>query len=71
MDLKRTKSGLFRYLLGRFPWDRALERRGVQESQLILTESPPPSSGAVHADEQKVKQRWQEDGKRTPVKAHM
>ena len=30
--------GLFRYLLGRVPWDKALEGRGVQEDWLIFKE---------------------------------
>jgi len=33
--LKREEFGLFRSLLGRIPWDTALERSGVQESCLV------------------------------------
>ena len=32
LDFRRPDFGLFRDLLGRVPWDKALERRGAQES---------------------------------------
>ncbi|GAB0186660.1 hypothetical protein GRJ2_001131300 [Grus japonensis] len=32
LDFRRTDFGLFRDLLGRVPWDKALEERGAQES---------------------------------------
>ena len=35
LDFRRANSGLFKDLLGRIPWVRALEGRGVQESWLI------------------------------------
>ncbi|KFW11307.1 hypothetical protein N327_10870, partial [Fulmarus glacialis] len=36
LDLRRADFGLFRDLLGRGPWDKALEGRGSQESRLIF-----------------------------------
>ncbi|GAB0204721.1 hypothetical protein GRJ2_002937700 [Grus japonensis] len=35
-DFKRADFGLFRDLLGRVPWDKALEGRGAQESWLVF-----------------------------------
>lgn len=36
VDLRRADLGLFRNLLGRVPWNKALEGRRVQETWLIL-----------------------------------
>jgi len=36
LEFKKPKFLLFRYLLGRVPWDKALEGRGGQESWLIF-----------------------------------
>ncbi|GAB0180505.1 hypothetical protein GRJ2_000515800 [Grus japonensis] len=36
LDFKRADFGLFRDLLGRVPWDKALEGRGAQDSWLIF-----------------------------------
>ncbi|GAB0204485.1 hypothetical protein GRJ2_002914100 [Grus japonensis] len=36
LDFRRADFGLFRDLLGRIPWDKALEGRGAQESWLIF-----------------------------------
>jgi len=36
LDFWRSDFGLFRALLGRVPWDKALEGRGAQEGLLIL-----------------------------------
>jgi len=36
LDLRRTDFSCFKDLLGKVPWDRALERRGAQESWLIF-----------------------------------
>jgi len=36
LDFRRADFGLFGDLLGRVPWDKALEGRGVQESWLIF-----------------------------------
>ncbi|PKU42677.1 rna-directed dna polymerase from mobile element jockey-like [Limosa lapponica baueri] len=36
LDFRRAYFHLFRDLLGRVPWDKALEGRGAQESQLIF-----------------------------------
>ena len=36
LDFRRADFGLFRDLLGRVPWDEALEGRGAQESWLIF-----------------------------------
>lgn len=35
LDFRRADFGLFRDLLGRIPWDKALEGRGTQEKLLI------------------------------------
>ncbi|GAB0204681.1 hypothetical protein GRJ2_002933700 [Grus japonensis] len=35
-DFRRADLGLFRDLLGRIPWDKALEGRGAQDSWLIF-----------------------------------
>ncbi|GAB0205396.1 hypothetical protein GRJ2_003005200 [Grus japonensis] len=36
LDFRRADFGLFRNLLGRIPWDKALEGRGAQDSWLIF-----------------------------------
>ncbi|GAB0178597.1 hypothetical protein GRJ2_000325000 [Grus japonensis] len=36
LDFRRADFGLFRDLLGRIPWDKALQGRGAQDSWLIL-----------------------------------
>ncbi|GAB0183929.1 mitochondrial enolase superfamily member 1 [Grus japonensis] len=36
LDFRRADCGLFRDLLGRIPWDKALEGRGAQDSWLIF-----------------------------------
>ncbi|GAB0203631.1 hypothetical protein GRJ2_002828700 [Grus japonensis] len=36
LDFRRADFGLFRDMLGRIPWDKALERRGAQDSWLIF-----------------------------------
>jgi len=36
LDFKRAYSDLFRNLLGRVPWDKALEGRGAHEGWLIF-----------------------------------
>ncbi|GAB0179062.1 hypothetical protein GRJ2_000371500 [Grus japonensis] len=36
LDFRRADSGLFRDLLARIPWDKALEGRGAQDSWLIF-----------------------------------
>ncbi|GAB0187092.1 hypothetical protein GRJ2_001174500 [Grus japonensis] len=36
LDFRRADLGLFRDLLGRIPWDKALEGRGAQDSWLIF-----------------------------------
>ncbi|GAB0195034.1 mitochondrial enolase superfamily member 1 [Grus japonensis] len=36
LDFRRADFGLFRDLLGRIPWDKALEGRGAQDSWLIF-----------------------------------
>ncbi|GAB0206090.1 hypothetical protein GRJ2_003074600 [Grus japonensis] len=36
LDFRRADFGLFRDLLGRIPWDKALEGRGTQESWLVF-----------------------------------
>ncbi|GAB0205000.1 hypothetical protein GRJ2_002965600 [Grus japonensis] len=36
LDFRRADFGLFRDLLGRIPWDKALEGRGAQDSWLVF-----------------------------------
>ncbi|GAB0179473.1 hypothetical protein GRJ2_000412600 [Grus japonensis] len=36
LDFSRADFGLFRDLLGRIPWDKALEGRGAQDSWLVF-----------------------------------
>jgi len=36
LDFRRGDFGLLRDLLGRIPWDKALEGRGTQESWLVF-----------------------------------
>lgn len=36
MEFRRADFGLFKVLLGRMPWDKALEGRRAQESYLIF-----------------------------------
>ncbi|GAB0184760.1 hypothetical protein GRJ2_000941300 [Grus japonensis] len=36
LDFRRADFGLFRHLLGRLPWDKALEGRGAQDSWLMF-----------------------------------
>jgi len=36
LDFRRADSGLFRDLLGKVAWDKALERRGAQKRWLIF-----------------------------------
>jgi len=36
LDFSRADFGLFRFLLGRVPWDKALEGRGAQESWSVF-----------------------------------
>ncbi|GAB0190684.1 hypothetical protein GRJ2_001533700 [Grus japonensis] len=36
LDFRRADFGLFKDLLGRVPWDKALEGRGAQESWLLF-----------------------------------
>ncbi|KFO10373.1 hypothetical protein N312_10965, partial [Balearica regulorum gibbericeps] len=41
LDFRRADLGLFRDLLGRLPWDKALEGRGAQESWLVFKDYLP------------------------------
>ena len=36
LDFRRADFGLFRDLLGRVPWDKALKGRGIQENWLLF-----------------------------------
>ena len=53
-DFRRADFGLFRDLLGRVAWDKALEGRGAQESSRIQG-SPPLSSGVMHPNKEEVR----------------
>jgi len=48
LDFRTADFGLFRDLLGRVPWDKALEGRGAPGKLVNIQRSPPPSSGAMH-----------------------
>ncbi|GAB0180838.1 hypothetical protein GRJ2_000549100 [Grus japonensis] len=61
-DFRRADFGLFRDLLGRIPWDKALDggKKGTRK-MVSIQGSPPPSSGATHPN--KVRQKCQDDEK--------
>ena len=40
LDFRMADFSLFRDMLGRNPWDMALERRGAQESYLVFKDHP-------------------------------
>lgn len=51
-NFRRDNFSLFKDLLGRIPWEQALQRRGVQERWSInIQASLPPGSRPVHPDE--------------------
>jgi len=52
--------GLLRDLLSRVPWDKALVRRGAQERWFYIQGSPPPSTGVMHPNKEKVREKCQE-----------
>ncbi|PKU29548.1 glycerol kinase [Limosa lapponica baueri] len=54
LDFRRADFGLFRDLLGRVPWDKALERRGAQENWLMIFKNHLLQD--VHPNEQEVRQ---------------
>ncbi|GAB0182327.1 hypothetical protein GRJ2_000698000 [Grus japonensis] len=60
LDFRRADFGLFRDLLSRVPWDKALEGRRGPRKLVSIHESPPPSSGAIHPKKEEVKQKCQE-----------
>ncbi|PKU37175.1 glycerol kinase [Limosa lapponica baueri] len=57
LDIRREAFGFFWDLLGRVPWDKALEGKGAQECWLILKD--PPSSELMHPNKEKVGQKHQ------------
>lgn len=59
-DFRTADFGLFRDLLGRIPWDNAMEREGGPRKLVNTRASPPSSSGAVHPNEQEVRQKCQD-----------
>ena len=57
LDFRKADFGLFRDLLGGVPWDKAMERRRGPRNLVDTQASPPPTSGAVHPNEQEVRQK--------------
>ncbi|GAB0182109.1 hypothetical protein GRJ2_000676200 [Grus japonensis] len=63
LGFRRADFGLFRDLLGRIPWDKALEGRGAQDSWLIF-------KGHLLQDQERcipTKRKSSKNTKRTPV----
>ena len=60
LDFGRADFGLFRYLLGRVPWDRVMEGRWVQESWVIFKDHPLLSAGEMHPNKEEVRGKHQE-----------
>jgi len=54
LDFRRADSGLFRDLLGRVPWDKALEGRGAKKNSLIFKDHLLQSSGVIHPNKEEV-----------------
>lgn len=52
LEFRRADYGFSKDLLGRVPWDRGLEGRGLVE----LQKSSPPSSGAMHTNKEEIRQ---------------
>jgi len=60
LDFRKADFGLFRDLLCRVPWDKALKGRW-DTSKLVNTQgSPSPNSGTTHANKEAVRQKHQE-----------
>ncbi|GAB0209149.1 rapamycin-insensitive companion of mTOR-like [Grus japonensis] len=51
LDFRRGNFGLFKDLLGRIPWVRALEGRGCPRDLVNIQALLPPSSRSVHPEE--------------------
>ncbi|GAB0205450.1 hypothetical protein GRJ2_003010600 [Grus japonensis] len=61
LDFSRADFGLFRDLLGRIPWDKALEGRGAQDSWLICKGHLLQALlGVTHPNKEEVRQKCQE-----------
>ncbi|GAB0182044.1 mitochondrial enolase superfamily member 1 [Grus japonensis] len=60
LDFRRADFGLFRDLLGRIPWDKALEGKRGSRKLVSIQGSPPPSSGAMRPNKEEVRQKCQE-----------
>lgn len=61
LNIQRGNFSLFKDLLSRISWVRALEKKEVQESWSIFKHhSFPPCSRPVHSHEPEIKQRGQE-----------
>jgi len=52
LDFRRANFGLFKELLGRIPWARAVEGRGVQECWSLI--KLPSCTGVVHPPEKEI-----------------
>ena len=67
LEFRRADFGLLRDLLGRIPWDKALEGRGTSRKLVNIQGSAPPSSS--NASQKEVRQKCQEaclDEQRAP-----
>ncbi|GAB0209752.1 hypothetical protein GRJ2_003440900 [Grus japonensis] len=65
LDFRRADFGLFRDLLGRIPWDKALEGRGAQDSWLIF------KGHLLQAQERCIPTKEKKSGKNTQRPAWM
>ncbi|GAB0209762.1 hypothetical protein GRJ2_003441900 [Grus japonensis] len=65
LDFRRADFGLFRDLLGRIPWDKALEGRGTQDSWLIF------KGHLLQAQERCIPTKKKKSGKNTQRPAWM
>ncbi|GAB0183298.1 hypothetical protein GRJ2_000795100 [Grus japonensis] len=60
LDIRRADLGLFRDLLGRVPWDKALEGRGAQDSWVVFKDHLLQAQEQCIPTEEKVRQKHQE-----------
>lgn len=60
LDLRRANFGLFKDLLGKVSWVKALEGRGCLGMLSGIQGSPPPISETMHAKKEQIRQILQE-----------
>jgi len=59
LNLRRADIGLSRDMLGRLPWDKALEGRSSPQKLVNIQVSLSPSSGAMLPNKEEVRQKHQ------------